>query len=210
MAPIHPSCSRGADVWPRERVVATSPGVLVVADSGPVGSVDAWVGLVGVLVGALIGYWLSQRAKDRDDKQQARGFLRVLRLDVERGTELFAEYRRLGSGSPAWRLPTSTWATTITFLAGIRALTQYELMTLARFFEVANELNYCLDDIARSDTGAAFVTGVSGGVALISREQKERRALVKVQHALDPEEPHSEPLTVRAVVAVEAAIARLR
>jgi hypothetical protein len=181
-----------------------------VADSGLVGSVDAWVGIVGVLVGAVIGYWLSRRAKDDDDKQQARGFLRVLRLDVQRGAEFFAEYRRLGSGSPAWRLPTSTWATTITFLAGVRALTQYELTTLARFFEVANELNYCLDDIAQSDSGAAFVPGVSGAVALISKEQKERRALLKVQRALDAEEPHSDSLTVRAIAAVEAAITRLR
>jgi hypothetical protein len=175
-----------------------------------VGSIDAWVGIVGVLVGALIGYWLSRRAKDDDDKQQARGFLRVIRLEIQRGTDLFVEYQRLGSGSPAWRLPTSTWATTITFLASVRALTQYELTTLAHFFELAQELNYCLDDIAQSDTGAAFVPGVAGGVALISREQKERRALVKVKHALDREEPHSESLTVRALAAVDAAIARLR
>lgn len=150
--------------------------------------------LAGVLVGALLGYWFARLAKTQDDKQSAQGLLTVLQQDVIRCAALFEEYERLHDGAPAWRLPTTTWSAALPFLAGLKAFTGEELATLARFFAIATELNYCLDRVA--DPDLASFTHV-----------EVQRALLKVKHALNREA--DEPRLIdSARAAIDAAVGR--
>lgn len=169
---------------------------------------DALFGLAGVLIGAFIGYRFSLAVKAADDIQQAHGLLSVVRIDVERGTFCFEEYRRLSRGAPAWRLPTSTWTAAVTFVSGMRALTPDETRALADFFNVSAELNYCLDRILESATQGPIPFEVAAD-HMRSHEVEVRRALNKVAQALDPQPPNAEPLTVRALTAVNSALDRL-
>ena len=156
----------------------------------------AIVGIVGVLVGSLLAYWFVRTAKSADDRQQARGLLTAVHRDVVMGVRHFGEYGKPVT-DPAWRLPTSAWTAAFSFLASIRALSTDEITTLADFFDVAVQMNYCLDRVA-DPARAGF------------QSAEVNRARVKVGHAINPEPPYSEPLTARALSAIDAALTRLR
>ena len=156
---------------------------------------DAIVGIVGVLVGSLLAYWFVRVSKSADDRQQARGLLTAVHRDVVMGVRHFGEYGKPVT-DPAWRLPTSAWTAAFSFLASIRALSADEIATLADFFDVAVQMNYCLDCVADPARAGHQIAEVN-------------RARIKVEHAIDPKPPYSEPLTARALSAIDAALTRL-
>jgi len=159
---------------------------------------DALLGFVGGLVAALLGFWFTRRAKADDDRQQAFGVLIVLQRDVQRGVERFREYLQDNVAAPAYRLPTSTWAASFASLAGNGAINAAEIVPLAQFFELVGEMNYCLDEIARTDLTS------SRGAAEVSR------ARIKSDRATNPHDGESQSIAQLAQSAADQAVARAR
>ena len=111
---------------------------------------------------------------------------------------MFREYLEANVAAPAYRLSTSTWSASFASLAGNGSLTANEIEPLAQFFELAAEMNYCLDEIARSDlVSARGTTEVS-------------RARIKSKRALKPQDGESESLVHRAQTAADGAVTRAR
>lgn len=160
---------------------------------------EAWVALiVGVLglLGGIIAFRLGRRAEREDKQQEIKGILETIRRDVTRGIECAEGWRKIGKRAPAYRMPVATWNSSTTLLAGAEALTANQSEALARFFDLATELNHCFTRIEEVDQG------------FLSAE--EARTLIKVGHILDVEPPNRDSVAARARNAIDEALARLQ
>jgi hypothetical protein len=159
---------------------------------------EAWVTVaVGVLglISTLLAFRMGRHAARQDQRRQAKGVLETVRRDVTRGME-YAEAWRRTARTPAYKLPVATWNSSATLLAAAQALTANQAEALARFFDIANELNDCFGRLVEADPEI--------------RSAEAARALNMVSHLLDIEAPNRESVATRARFAAEEAVAGRR
>jgi len=118
--------------------------------------------------------------------------------EIRNRPERFRTYLEDNIDAPAYRLPTATWQASFALLAGSSRLSAAEITILAAFFELASEMNYCLDEIADSDAGSA------------KGRAEVNRARLKAKRATKADDGQAQALTQRAQEAVAAAVARAR
>jgi hypothetical protein len=155
---------------------------------------NPWIGLVGVVLGAALGYVAGELRSASDRRRQKRGLLMVLRSDVSRNLDMFNAYRRDQVAAPAYRMAVGTWDAAVPFLAALDVFTIEHIRVLARFFAMSSELNYCLERIADA--------------AKDSFEREVNRANLKVSNVLDPQQLDGEtvaPVSDRALAAIQSA-----
>jgi hypothetical protein len=106
-----------------------------------------WVSLLSVIVGAVIGFCVSEFRDWRQRKRTIAGYFEALAVEIQICGELARGYVKGRVRAPSYRLPVLAYQKALPELLSQGELTYNEKYALVRFYMNANQLNFCMEQI---------------------------------------------------------------
>ena len=104
-----------------------------------------WIGIVGTLVGAVVGFGLGRWGLARDRRRRLKGNREALRAEVDLCAEFAERYLADKVLAPLYRLPSSAFEKAFPNLLADAALSRSQVAALASFWGLVGEINRGLD-----------------------------------------------------------------
>jgi hypothetical protein len=107
---------------------------------------DAWIGVVGTVVGAILGFFLNELARKYERDRRNAGYWPLLRAEIEECARQAKTYLDAGIAAPLYRLPRDTFERAYQDLVGGQSISPREAAALATFYRSVAEFNRGLDE----------------------------------------------------------------
>jgi hypothetical protein len=104
-----------------------------------------WVSLLGVVIGAALGFGISEFREWRQRKRQRVGYLEALAVEIGVCGDLARDYCAGGVMAPAYRMPLLAYQRAFPELLSAGILVSKETDALMRFYFNAAAFNFALD-----------------------------------------------------------------
>ena len=108
-------------------------------------STSGWLPLIGVVVGAGLGYAVAELRDYSTRKRQRQGHLEALGVELQMCGEIARGYLSGKVMAPAYRMPTIAYERSLPALLAEAVLTVQEMHALMRYYVNAAAFNFALD-----------------------------------------------------------------